>query len=237
MTAAIAVRDGRTQINIPGEVVAAGWLPPSVPLTWEDWLATLTFARRLDSSLKWVLGDLMLYGDGLFGENHIQAVDGLSAATLMEVVRVAGSYEHDERFAELSFEHHREVAHFPRVERAALLLAASTGEQSRAVLRQEAHPVADRLGLPRRGPGPVRHVAPAVETQALEANVVAATRGEARLEALAAWCHAAWSRRLGEVGVWRRTMGLPYADLPSAERDAARGEAAQILAALEGLGE
>tara|TARA_Y100000310_G_scaffold258774_1_gene267282 strand:- start:222 stop:956 length:735 start_codon:yes stop_codon:yes gene_type:complete len=202
----IEVSDGRTQITFPGEVVAAGWLPPSAPLTWEDWLATLTFTRRLDTSLAWVLGDLLLYGDGLFGENYAQAVDGLSAGRMNEVMRVARAYAHEERHGGLSFEHHREVAHFPRPERAQLLLAAVDGEQSRDELRAEAHPVADSLGLPRRGPGPVNHIDPPVETQDVKERLLAETRGESdgRIAEIEARLKAA------TPGPWQRGAGGGY---------------------------
>ena len=174
----IEVRDGRTQITIPGEVVASGWLPPSKPLAWDEWESAFNLGQRLLGALAWVLGDLLVYGEREYGEDYAQVVGSLSAARINEVMRVARAYAHEERFADLSFEHHREVAHFPRPERAALLRAAVEGEQSRDVLRHDAHPVADRLGLARRGPGTVGHIDPAVETQDIEADVLAATRGE-----------------------------------------------------------
>jgi hypothetical protein len=103
--------------------------------------AWLTLGRQLyivaDSSAWW-LGDWLVFGQHRFPDRYEQAIAGssLNYQTLRNYAWVARKFPPELRRAELSFQHHAEVAALPEGERARWLDRAQEGRWSRSELRR-----------------------------------------------------------------------------------------------------
>jgi hypothetical protein len=100
----------------------------------------------------WALGDWLLAGEALYGEEAYQAVEatGRSKVTLTEYARVARQVPPSRRRASLSWGHHQAVAARPPDQQTRWLDAAETNRWSREELRGALQPELppSRLGEP-----------------------------------------------------------------------------------------
>ena len=82
--------------------------------TFEEWLEVGGVLRRLDTSLQWLIGDWMNYGERVWGQTYQQvaALTGYTYQTLREYSYVARSVDLSIRIDKLSFAHHQIVASF-----------------------------------------------------------------------------------------------------------------------------
>jgi hypothetical protein len=116
----------RTMLRLPSGLEMAAWL---------------ALGRQLhvvaDSSAWW-LGDWLVFGQNRFPDRYEQAIaeSSLDYQTLRNYAWVARKIPPELRRAELSFQHHAEVAALPEDERARWLDRAKEGGWSRSELRR-----------------------------------------------------------------------------------------------------
>ena len=87
----------------------------TAPVPYEVWEAYGGAHRRVESSLQWVIGDWLVYGEDTYGEKYAQAMDetGLSYGYIANICSVASKIELEHRHQNLSFSHHATVAYLP----------------------------------------------------------------------------------------------------------------------------
>ena len=78
---------------------------------WEEYGRKLQF---IEGAIQWLIGDWLNYGERKWGEMYAQAVDETQAITWRNYKWVAGAVELSTRVDNLSWTHHREVAHLSR---------------------------------------------------------------------------------------------------------------------------
>lgn len=101
---------------LPGRLTATAWaLPAQLSYTEFEKLCRGFGggARGLSNTLQWAAGDLIVYGERLYGEKCYQALEflGFDERTLSNYARVASAFPPARRRAlPLTFSHHAEVA-------------------------------------------------------------------------------------------------------------------------------
>jgi hypothetical protein len=86
--------------------------------------------RKADTALKWAIGDAINQGEALFGHRSYQAFEefGLSPEVLRDCARVAQRVDPGTRKENISWSHHRAVAHqLPSVQRELLKKVSEEG--------------------------------------------------------------------------------------------------------------
>ena len=93
------------------------WLPER-ELSFEQWEGELLQAIDLHNRLPWILGDMLLYGERMFGEDYAAAIpEGTWASeTLRAYLWVSTRIDPSRRVAQLYWTHHRVVAGLKTVE-------------------------------------------------------------------------------------------------------------------------
>jgi hypothetical protein len=88
-----------------------GVLPIGNP-SFEQWQQAMEFVQRSEQAVYFWIGDLLNYGETLYGETYTQAIDatGFEYGTLANDKSVARAIPQPIRKSDLSFEHHRAVA-------------------------------------------------------------------------------------------------------------------------------
>lgn len=121
MTTALAPAGG-----LPGTLRDDGYdLPPGLP--FDRWCEILETLQAIDRSVKWALGDALLYGEATYGEDASQAYpDAFSGSpyaesTLRAAAWVAERFPRGTRVPGVTWTHHRVVADLPPLEARALL--------------------------------------------------------------------------------------------------------------------
>lgn len=111
-------------------------------LTWEAYESLATYFGKLGDSTNWWLGDLLIYGERIFGEEAAQAVEasGRSPQTLQQACRVAMRISPGRRRRELSWSHHRTVAPLEPEEQDAWLERAVDQRWTRRELEAQLKP-------------------------------------------------------------------------------------------------
>jgi hypothetical protein len=106
-------------------------------LTFEEWQDVGVQLHRIDSGVKWWIGDWLRYGERTYGEGYAQGIaqTDLSYQTLANTVWVASKVEFSRRRENLSFRHHAEVASLEPTEQDALLGEAEAREWTSPELR------------------------------------------------------------------------------------------------------
>lgn len=102
------------------------------------WLALGRQLYVIADSSAWWLGDWLVFGQDRFPDRYEQALAGttLNYQTLRNYAWVARKFPPALRRAELSFQHHAEVAALPEPERSCWLDQAQEGRWSRGELRR-----------------------------------------------------------------------------------------------------
>jgi len=131
------------------ELERNGWLtltsvdlPPDA-VTYDQYDALLHWAGQLHESSCWIIGDLINYGEKVYGQTYAQAVEatGLAEQTLTNYASVCGRIPRSRRRLGLKFGVHAEVAYMAPKERDGWLKAAATNGWGRSRLREELAPL------------------------------------------------------------------------------------------------
>ena len=91
----------------------------TAPVPYEVWEAYGGALRRVESSLQWVIGDWLVYGEDTYGEKYAQATSLWPGATIERLKRyafVSQCVPLCVRTQTLSWSHHTEVASLAVVE-------------------------------------------------------------------------------------------------------------------------
>lgn len=125
MTSALAPRSG-----LPGTRTDTSYLPPS-DMTFEEWCSAMETLQAMERSVKWWIGDLILFGEDKFNEDASQAFpDAFSGSpyaesTLRAAAWVSAAFPRGTRVDGVTWTHHRVVADLPRDEAVAMLHEAA----------------------------------------------------------------------------------------------------------------
>lgn len=149
-------------------------------LSFADWAGMGTWLEQIEKGIQWWIGDWMVYGEERFGEEAAQAVDatGWSIATLSQYRWVCQSVPRRNRRADLSFFHHREVAHLPPPEQKAWLAKAAQGDDDGVPWTTERLKVEVRAA--KTGVSPDLYVVVAAKDHADATALLERMRGEGR---------------------------------------------------------
>lgn len=104
---------------------------------YEIWAAYGQGMQRIHGSMPFILGDWLNYGERVYGETYMQAVEatGMKAQTLMNYKWVASRVPISLRRENLTWTHHSLVARLPLEEQSLWLDAASKEDWPTAELR------------------------------------------------------------------------------------------------------
>lgn len=107
-------------------------------LEWNDYCAIVALLGSITRSSAWWVGDTILHGETVYGDQYAQAVDmfGMAYQTLMNYASVCRSVAPDRRRPDLSFGHHQAVAKLDAAGQVYWLEQAAEHEWSRAQLRE-----------------------------------------------------------------------------------------------------
>ena len=138
-----------TALERAGAVVSETALKLTDPrkLTWEEYEGVGEFLGALGRAYCWWVGDFLLYGEEIFGEEYAQIESTLphSAQTLANYRSIAKHIPPSRRRARLSFSTHAEVAYLEPSERDRWLDEAVRNDWKRDEMRGARR--AARLGL------------------------------------------------------------------------------------------
>ena len=129
----------RTALEAAGAIVTATSLALPEEIEWEDYQALGAFIGEMNRACAWWAGDLIVYGENVYGEIHsqIDEVLGLAPQTIANRASVARHIPPNRRRASLPFGVHAEVAYMEPHERDRWLDRAELGKWTRAMLRYE----------------------------------------------------------------------------------------------------
>lgn len=115
----------------------------------DRWLALGRFLGDIDGSTRWWIGDWLIFGEGIYGEESAQGVDdihgrydeaqritGLDHGTLMNIRSICARIPRERRRPEVKFWIHAEVAALEPNEQKAWLTKAIKNGWNRAQLRE-----------------------------------------------------------------------------------------------------
>ena len=120
-----------------GKISPTGWEPDG-DLSYEQWEQDGQIFQRIDGSLNWIIGDWLNYGERKYGEMYTQAIEwtGHKLEHLQQIKYVSSRIESLTRVKDLSWTHHRYIAHLPDAEQREWLTAAVASEWSSRELLQ-----------------------------------------------------------------------------------------------------
>jgi hypothetical protein len=106
-------------------------------LSFEEWREAGFWLGRGANSIRWWVGDWLLYGHAKFGEMQaeVQDIAGLSYDSLADAKWIAKEFKISRRREKLSWGHHREVAGLPQEIQQKLLDVAEGENLNRSQLR------------------------------------------------------------------------------------------------------
>ena len=81
--------------------------------TIEEWVAYGEKLRRVETSMNWIIGDYLVYGDFKYGEKYAQALDESMIRSWKVYHWVSKHVTPERRREELTWTHHRLVANLP----------------------------------------------------------------------------------------------------------------------------
>lgn len=122
-----------------GAITPTALLITDPDMEYGKYEALCYFLGRLNRSCSWWVGDLLNYGDQVFGHYVYQAAEatGLAPQTLANRASVCRHIPPNRRRAALPFGVHAEVAYLEPVERDRWLDRAELGAWTRAILREQ----------------------------------------------------------------------------------------------------
>jgi hypothetical protein len=111
----------------------------------EEWIGPLKFAIWVQKSSPWWIGDLLIAGDGQFGEAFSQACEGIISADLLQRYEsISRRVPPQNRRADLSWSMHSMVARLPPNEQPAMLELAHQKGWTSEELRRHIQTVSPR---------------------------------------------------------------------------------------------
>jgi hypothetical protein len=119
-----------------GRFTPTGWEPP-ISLTFEQWATVGQRLQQAESAMNFLIGDWLHEGEVRYGETYAQAVEatGHKVEKLRDCKWVAGKVKLSLRNDNLSWTHHRHVAHLDeRAQQTLLAFAAERQLSSRELL-------------------------------------------------------------------------------------------------------
>jgi hypothetical protein len=132
--------------SLPGILGDDGYtLPPGLP--FDRWVGIMSTLQQIDRSVKWWLGDALIYGERTYGEQAADAYPDafskkiVSESAMRQAMWVSEKFPPDTRVSALSWTHHRAVAELPPADRSELL---QTAERERLSTRDLIDRVRDR---------------------------------------------------------------------------------------------
>lgn len=136
-------------IELLHQLEAAGTLTPTSlsladeGLTYEKWEALCVMLGHHRSRTSWWIGDLLNFGEGVYGERYSQAMEhfGLDYSTLVQTAYVCRNVARRRRRATLSFGHHRVVAPLDPDDQEKYLKLALEGRWTRQELSDAVHAI------------------------------------------------------------------------------------------------
>lgn len=108
--------------------------PPTLRLTeemtFDTWEALGAWLQTVDGCIHWWIGDWLNWGEARYGERYAQALSatGWSLSTLEVYAWVCKRVPVGNRRTDLSFSHHKAVAHLPPSSQQELLARAAAGD-------------------------------------------------------------------------------------------------------------
>jgi hypothetical protein len=111
-------------------ITQVGALFDKLPDTVEEWIGLVEFADHVSTGARWLLADLLAYGQERWPEEYAQALNPLrfTQGYVSNLVWVARHVPWSVRRADLSFSHHQVVAPLPAEQQTMWLeMAADTG--------------------------------------------------------------------------------------------------------------
>lgn len=108
-----------------GSVTETSW-QPAAALTFDEWMQVGRTLQTIGGAINWWVGDWLNYGEQRYGETYTQAIEatGWGLEHLKQCKWVAGRVEKCTRVHDLSYTHHRHVAHLTAAEQASWLAHA-----------------------------------------------------------------------------------------------------------------
>lgn len=106
-------------------------------MPFEQWEAVGYTLQTISGSVSWWIGDWLNYGERKYGETYAQAIEatGWAIQRLKDAKWVAAAVPKEIRRGELSWTHHRHIAHLPEEEQQKWIADAIKQEWSSADLR------------------------------------------------------------------------------------------------------
>lgn len=110
-------------------------LPPDIP--FEQYMSMAAMFSELHRRTAWYIGDLLNYGEKMYGEKYAQAeaVTGLNKQTLMNYASVCSQIPRSRRREDLNFSIHAEVAYLEPAEQKKWLEQSAKNGWTREDLR------------------------------------------------------------------------------------------------------
>jgi len=127
---------------------------PDSPVPFDAWQAYGRGILYVRECLPWVIGDWLNYGERAYGEKYAQAVSGgdYRYGTLRNQAWVAAKVPYSIRRSDLSWSHHKEVAHLPVSEQVMWLGRAASWSWSTRELRDRIRDDGSSLAPPQPTP-------------------------------------------------------------------------------------
>lgn len=126
----------------------------SSDVSFEEWTAFFEALRRIQTSLQWIIGDWVAFGENKLERSYedMATLTGYKEKTLREYAYVSRNVPMSIRMDTLSFGHHQVVAALPQPSQESWLQYATLNKLSVAKLRDEISgsptpPPADPLGV------------------------------------------------------------------------------------------
>ena len=130
----------QTALEAAGAVVTSTSLTLTDPdLPWDVYEQLGAFIGEMNRACSWWVGDLIVFGEKVYGETYaqIEQAIGLAPQTIANRASVARHIPPERRIPGLAFGTHAEVAYLPPRERDRWLRLADKSGWTRAKLREE----------------------------------------------------------------------------------------------------
>lgn len=137
----IACTDSRN-ISIGGMTLTATGIVCNGSVSFDDWQRAGAFIERCGGAVQWWIGDWLNYGEGRpeWGDKYEEAIQIFDReyGSLANLKSISKLFDFNRRVKNLSWTHHREVAHLAKSDADALLKEAEGKDWSCSVLRKNA---------------------------------------------------------------------------------------------------
>lgn len=121
-------------------------------ITYDEYEGLFGMFGQLHEASAWLIGDLLNYGERIYGQTYVQAAHatGLAEGTLVNYASVCSRVPRSRRREALPFSVHAEVAFMSPAEQDRWLKTAQKNGWRRSQLREALTPVRTELGTTRR---------------------------------------------------------------------------------------